>query len=126
MEPLAPDMFEELCPSEFGPIRFADKWAPLVLQCLQQGPRRFSELRIPLPRITPRMLTRTLRTLERDGMITRTARGEETPRVHYTLTPLGRSALDVFAVISAWTEKHWDDLLRSREVYDASGATGGS
>ncbi|MET8957167.1 helix-turn-helix domain-containing protein [Streptomyces sp. NPDC004533] len=96
------------------------------MQCLEVGPRRFSELRIPLPRITPRMLTRTLRTLERDGMITRTVSGEGRTQVHYALTPLGHSALDVFAVISAWTEKHWDDLLRAREAYDTAGAVGGS
>lgn len=117
-EPLTSDMFEELCPSDFGPIRFTDKWAPLVLQCLERGPRRFSELRVPLRRITPRMLTRSLRTLERDGMIRRVVHDESARRIEYTLTPLGRDALGIFATIKAWTEQHWEELLDSREAYD--------
>lgn len=79
-----------------------------------------------MPRITPRMLTRTLRTLERDGMVSRTVNEEGALQVHYALTPLGRSALAVFAVVSAWTEKHWDDLLRAREAYDAATVMSGT
>ncbi|MFJ8604977.1 winged helix-turn-helix transcriptional regulator [Streptomyces shenzhenensis] len=49
-------MFEELCPSDLVPLRFPDKWAPLILRCLEQGRRRFSELRVPLGRVTPKVL----------------------------------------------------------------------
>jgi DNA-binding HxlR family transcriptional regulator len=67
MEPLRADMFEEICPSSLMPIRFGDKWAGLVIRCLEDGPRRFSELRVPLHRVTPKVLTQSLRSLERDG-----------------------------------------------------------
>ena len=57
-------MFDELCPSSLNPIRFGDKWAALIIRCLEHGPRRFSELRVPLHRVTPKVLTRSLRSLD--------------------------------------------------------------
>ncbi len=66
-------MFDEICPSGLAPIRFGDKWAPLVIACLEHGPRRFSELRVPLRRVTPKGLTKSLRGLERDGLVSRTS-----------------------------------------------------
>ncbi|MCI3273380.1 winged helix-turn-helix transcriptional regulator [Streptomyces cylindrosporus] len=117
-KPLPADMFDELCPSSLNPIRFGDKWAALVIRCLEHGPRRFSELRVPLHRVTPKVLTRTLRSLERDGLVKRTAYAEATVRVEYELTALGRSMLEPIAAACAWTEKHWDELLDARESYD--------
>lgn len=117
-EPLPVDMFDELCPSSLNPIRFGDKWAALIIRCLEDGPRRFSELRVPLSRVTPKVLTQSLRSLERDGLVTRTAYAEATPHVEYELTRLGRSMLSPIAVACAWTEKHWDELLDARESYD--------
>ncbi|ONH35095.1 winged helix-turn-helix transcriptional regulator [Protofrankia coriariae] len=91
-EPLRADMFDELCPSLLNPIRFGDKWAALILRCLEDGPRRFSELRVPLSRVTPKVLTQSLRSLERDGLITRTVLdARTTAHVEYELTALGRS-----------------------------------
>ncbi|WP_116115513.1 MULTISPECIES: winged helix-turn-helix transcriptional regulator [Amycolatopsis] len=72
-KPLPPDMFDELCPSDLAPIRFGDKWVPLVIACLEDGPRRFSELRVPLRRVTPKALTKSLRGLERHGLVRRTS-----------------------------------------------------
>ncbi|MEV6796774.1 helix-turn-helix domain-containing protein [Micromonospora rifamycinica] len=115
--PLPADMFDELCPSSLNPIRFGDKWAALVIRCLEHGPRRFSELRVPLHRVTPKVLTRSLRSLERDGLIRRTV---QPPQVEYELTPVGRSLLEPIAVACAWTERHWDALLDARESYDAA------
>ncbi|RSO47575.1 transcriptional regulator [Streptomyces sp. WAC 06725] len=117
-EPLPADMFDELCPSSLNPIRFGDKWAALVIRCLEQGPRRFSELRVPLSRVTPKVLTRSLRSLERDGLIKRTVHAGSTPHVEYELTPLGRSMLLPLAAACAWTAEHWDELLDAREAYD--------
>jgi DNA-binding HxlR family transcriptional regulator len=111
-EPLPADMFDELCPSSLTPIRFGDKWAGLIIRCLEDGPRRFSELRVPLRRVTPKMLTQSLRGLERDGLVKRTVRG---PQVEYALTPLGRSLLGPIAVACAWAEEHWEELLDARE-----------
>ncbi|UFR00129.1 helix-turn-helix transcriptional regulator [Streptomyces sp. Go40/10] len=117
-KPLSADMFDELCPSSLNPIRFGDKWAPLVIRCLESGPRRYSELRVPLSRVTPKVLTQSLRSLERDGLIKRTVHTDTTPRVEYELTPLGHSLLEPMAVACAWTEQHWDELLDARESYD--------
>ncbi|CAL9665308.1 winged helix-turn-helix transcriptional regulator [Streptomyces sp. enrichment culture] len=119
-EPLPVDMFDELCPSSLTPIRFGDKWAGLVIRCLEHGPRRFSELRMPLRRVTPKVLTQSLRSLERDGLIKRTVYAEGTPHVEYELTPLGRSLLGPMAVARAWAEQHWEELVEARESYDAA------
>ncbi|WP_344269270.1 winged helix-turn-helix transcriptional regulator [Actinomadura napierensis] len=118
-EPLPADMFDELCPSSLNPFRFGDKWAALIIRCLEKGPRRFSELRVPLSRVTPKVLTRSLRSLERDGLIKRTVYAEAAPHVEYELTPLGRSMLGPMAATCAWAEQHWDELLDARESYDA-------
>ena len=75
VQPLPRDLFDEICPSALSPIRMGDKWAPLVLRCLEDGPRRFSELRVPMHRTSAKELTRSLRNLERDGMVQRTAAG---------------------------------------------------
>jgi DNA-binding HxlR family transcriptional regulator len=112
-------MFDELCPSSLSPIRFGDKWAALIIRCLEDGPRRFSELRVPLRRVTPKVLTQSLRSLERDGLITRTVRdARAAAHVEYMLTALGRSMLEPMAVACAWVEQHWDQLLDAREAYD--------
>ncbi|MFF0152377.1 winged helix-turn-helix transcriptional regulator [Micromonospora sp. NPDC005203] len=117
-QPLPDDMFDELCPSSLNPSRFGDKWAALIIRCLEPGPRRFSELRVPLRRVTPKVLTQSLRSLERDGLITRTVLTEVARHVEYELTPVGRSMLEPIAVVCAWTERHWDELLDARESYD--------
>ncbi|MFI5834703.1 winged helix-turn-helix transcriptional regulator [Micromonospora sp. NPDC051300] len=119
-QPLPTNMFDELCPSSLNPIRFGDKWAALVIRCLDGGPRRFSELRVPLRRVTPKVLTGSLRALERDGLVARTVHPGRFAHVEYELTPLGRSMLAPIAAACAWTERHWDELLDARESYDAA------
>lgn len=124
-DPLRADMFDELCPSSLSPIRFGDKWAGLILRCLEDGPRRFSELRVPLRRVTPKVLTQSLRSLERDGLITRTVlEARATAHVEYELSALGRSLLEPMAVACAWAEKHWSQLLDAREANDRAGQAG--
>lgn len=113
--PLPADMFDELCPSSLLPFRFGDKWAALVIRCLEDGPRRFSELRVPLHRVTPKVLTQSLRGLERGGLISRTASPGAQPRVEYALTPLGRSLLEPLEAACAWADEHWDELLDAHE-----------
>ena len=112
MQPLSRDLFDEICPSTLSPIRMGDKWTPLVLRCLEDGPRRFSELRVPLHRTSAKELTRSLRNLERDGLIQRTVDGRS---VTYALTSLGRSLLEPLYALCAWTAEHWDDLLDARD-----------
>jgi DNA-binding HxlR family transcriptional regulator len=108
-------MFDELCPSTLLPFRFGDKWAALVLRCLETGPRRFSELRVLLHRVTPKVLTHTLRTLERDGFVVRTAHDQRV--VEYALTPLGRTLLDPLNAACDWAATHWDELLDAQEQH---------
>ncbi|WP_084517712.1 winged helix-turn-helix transcriptional regulator [Microtetraspora niveoalba] len=115
-EPLDPDMFDPVCPSDLTPIRFGDKWAGMVIRCLEHGPRRFSELRIPLRGVTAKVLTQSLRALERDGMVVRVEHSGPIRRVEYELTPLGRSLLEPMAAACAWAEEHWEELLDAREA----------
>jgi len=110
--PLPADLFDELCPSSLVPFRMADKWAPLVLRCLEDGPRRFGELRIPLRRVTPKALTTSLRRLERDGFVTRVVEGAA---VRYELTALGRGLLGQLDAWCTWVEENWDALLDARD-----------
>ncbi|WP_432085761.1 winged helix-turn-helix transcriptional regulator [Streptomyces sp. bgisy095] len=123
-EPLDPDMFDPVCPSDLSPIRFGDKWAGMIIRCLEQGPRRFSELRIPLHGITAKVLTQSLRTLERDGLVTRTVHTGPARRVDYALTPLGRSLLAPMATACDWAAEHWDELIDAREAASSLGDTG--
>jgi len=117
-------MFRPECPSRALPIRSGDKWAWLIMRCLEDGPRRFSELRVPLARVTSKVLVESLRAMERDGIVTRTAYAENPPRVEYELTPLGRSLFAPIAAVCAWTEEHFAELLDARAAYEQSAATG--
>jgi DNA-binding HxlR family transcriptional regulator len=117
--PLNPDMFDPACPSMASPFRIADKWGGLVVLCLEQGPRRFSELRVPLRRVAPKVLTETLRALERDGFVTRTDYEENPPRVEYELTPLGRTLLPAITACREWAAANFDDLLAARDRYES-------
>lgn len=118
--PLDPEMFDPVCPSPLVPFRIGDKWAALILRCLQDGPRRFSELKVPLREITAKSLTQSLRGLERDGFVARTEYETPARRVEYALTPLGRGLLDPLDAACEWTREHWDELLDAQEA----GATG--
>ncbi len=112
--PLDPNMFDPLCPSSAMPIQIGDKWTGMIVLCLQDGPRRFNELRVPLAGITPKVLAQTLRAMQRDGLITRTVYDENPPRVEYALTPLGRSLLALIDAARAWSREHLASLLRER------------
>lgn len=102
-------MFDPYC-SHRMPIRVGDKWSGMILRCLEDGPRRFNELKVPLRGVTAKVLTETLRAMERDGWVTRTAHDENPPRVEYALTELGRSLLGPMDVACAWARAHIDDL----------------
>jgi DNA-binding HxlR family transcriptional regulator len=90
----------------------------LVFLALEAGPRRFSQLRQDIGGVTPKVLTQTLRSLERDGLLTRTIYPEIPPRVEYELTELGVSALGPLEVIRAWSQDHAEKINRSRNDYD--------
>ncbi|MFI6347538.1 winged helix-turn-helix transcriptional regulator [Streptomyces sp. NPDC050560] len=124
-EPLDPAMFDPACPSSAMPVQIGGRWTAMVVLCLEGGPRRFGELRVPLAGVTPKVLTATLRAMERDGMVTRTAYDENPPRVEYELTPLGRSVLDLIGAARVWAERHLPGLLAARAAHDETRAADG-
>ncbi|TDD13413.1 winged helix-turn-helix transcriptional regulator [Nonomuraea diastatica] len=112
------DAFLQVCKPRTVLDIFTGKWAGLVMGALLDGPRRFNELRRMLDGITQKMLSQTLRTLERDGLVTRTVYPTIPPRVDYELTALGHSAVDVLRAIGVWAGEHADQVLAAREAYD--------
>jgi len=99
--------------------RVGEKWALTVISELGKGTRRFSELRRDIPGISQRMLTSTLRGLERDGLVRRTVYPVVPPRVDYALTPLGETLLDTVLKLINWALEHVDDIDEARRRYDA-------
>lgn len=99
--------------------RIGDKWSLLVISLLGGGPRRFMELRREIGSISQRMLTLTLRHLERDGLVTRTVYPTIPPKVEYQLTPLGETLLESIQAIVRWTLDHREEIAGARARYDA-------
>lgn len=100
--------------------RVGDKWSVLVVMRLRDGTQRFSELRRALPGISQRMLTLTLRGLERDGLVTRTVTATVIPpRVDYALTPLGSSLAEPVMALGKWAREHMADIAAARAAFDA-------
>ena len=99
--------------------RIGDKWTVLVVLLLSDGPMRFSELRGHVGRVAPKVLTQTLRRMERDGLITRAVYAEVPPRVEYTLTDLGTSLIEPIAVIGDWAEVNVGQITAAQAAYDA-------
>jgi DNA-binding HxlR family transcriptional regulator len=120
MESFEADVYAPSCPSRVVLDRIGDRWTALIVGMLKDGPRRFGEIRDAMG-ITGKVLTQTLRTLERDGLITRTAYPEIPPRVEYALTPLGRTLSEPLAAIRDWAETHVHDIVRARLLFDAEG-----
>lgn len=101
-----------------------DKWSLLVVRNLTPGPRRFTELRRAIDGISQRMLTVTLRGLERDGILTRTVRNVMPPHVSYELTPMGRTLREATAPLLEWSVAHLAHIDAARAAYDARSADG--
>jgi len=99
--------------------RIGDKWSVMVVGQLSDGPVRFNTLKRDIGGISQRMLTLTLRNLERDGLVTRTMYPEIPPRVEYELTPLGRTLLPAINALWDWTVTHHADIVEARLDYDA-------
>ena len=106
------------CPSRQLLDRLSDKWVGLVICALQPGSQRFSELARTVAGVSQKMLTQTLRSLERDGLIEREVTPSVPVRVDYRLTDLGRSLLPVMAAVQDWAEHHMREVNAAREVYD--------
>jgi DNA-binding HxlR family transcriptional regulator len=111
-------MFDPVCPSSVMPFRVGDKWTGMVIRCLERGPRRFTELRAPLRSVTPKVLSETLRAMERDGLLTRTAYDENPPRVEYAVTQLGRTLIPLLDAARTWSERHLSGLVAARRAHE--------
>lgn len=98
--------------------RVGDKWSVLVIALLGEGTKRFSELKRATEGISQRMLTLTLRGLERDGLVTRTVFPTVPPRVDYALTPLGETLLEPVRALAAWAKTHRSEIQEARWRFD--------
>jgi DNA-binding HxlR family transcriptional regulator len=114
------DEFAEACPTRQVVAVLSDKWTALLIIALTPGPRRHSELRTQLAGISQKMLTQTLRTLERDGLVARRITPTVPVRVDYELTDLGRSLALLVAGVQNWADANMDRILRARSTFEAS------
>ncbi|MEU1164214.1 winged helix-turn-helix transcriptional regulator [Streptomyces sp. NPDC090075] len=113
------DAFIKACPTHQLVGRISEKWACLTLAALVPGPRRYSDISRTMAGVSPKMLTQTLRSLERDGLVSRTVTPSVPVRVDYELTTLGRSLSELMASVKHWAETHIEEVHEARERYDA-------
>lgn len=113
------DVYNEHCPTRIVLNRIADKWTVLIVGALKHKTKRFGELRREIGGVSQKMLTQTLRGLERDGIVTRTVHASVPPKVEYTLTDLGRTLISILDSISKWSESYIEDVLKARDEYDS-------
>lgn len=111
-------VFHADCPSRTILDQISDKWSMMVLAVLLSRPHRFNAIKRRLEGVTQRVLTQTLRKLERNGMLRRRVLGGSPPGVEYSLTPLGRSLQKPFGALQDWTLAHIDAIRKHQETYD--------
>jgi len=111
-----PNVLDPNCGSRRVLDLVADRWTVLVVYALGHETRRYGELQRVIGGISQKMLTQTLRRLERDGLVERTVYPVVPPRVEYNMTPLGHSLLDTLGSLCAWAEEHWAELAENREA----------
>jgi DNA-binding HxlR family transcriptional regulator len=112
------DVYNERCPTRIVLDRIADKWTVLVVGALEQKTKRFGQLRREVGGVSQKMLTQTLRGLERDGIVSRRVYASVPPRVEYSLTGLGRTLVHILEAIRAWSETNIEKVLKARDRYD--------
>jgi DNA-binding HxlR family transcriptional regulator len=112
------NVFSSHCPTRQVLDRIADKWTVLVIRRLSGGTLRFAELRRAVDGISQKVLTNTLRGLERDGLVSRRIYASVPPRVEYSLTGLGRSLCELVAGVCGWAETNIESVQEARAAYD--------
>lgn len=112
------DAFIKACPTNELLGRLSDKWVSLVVAALSRGPLRYSDLSRKIAGVSPKMLTQTLRALERDGILSRTVTPSVPVRVDYELTPLGGSLALLLTAVKDWAETHIEEVHEARGRYD--------
>ena len=113
------DVFEDRCPTRLVLDRLADKWALLVLDRLRGEPVRFNGLRRDIKGVSQKVLSQTLKALERDGLVTRSVFPTVPVTVEYAMTPLGRTLTETVAALAHWAERNMDEVLAAQAAYDA-------
>lgn len=114
------DVYEDRCPTRMVLDRIADKWALLILNRLRSETIRFNHLRRDIKGISQKVLSQTLKRLERDGLISRRVHATVPVTVEYALTPLGRTLTDTVAALAHWAEHNIEAVLAAQEAYDAA------
>jgi DNA-binding HxlR family transcriptional regulator len=117
-----PDVLDQNCESRQTLDRVADKWSALVVYALVRGPQRHGRLRREIDGISQKMLTQTLRSMERDGLVSRRVIERVPPHVEYELTALGRTLTEPLVAICRWSMDHLPDVQQARAAYDSAGA----
>ena len=117
------DVFSAQCPSRAALDRIADKWTVLIVAALTDGPLRYGELRRSIDGVSEKMLTQTLRSLERDGLVARTVLSSVPPVVEYGLTELGETLQAPLNAIRDWAERYINDIEAGRLRYDTAHRT---
>ncbi|MGH3347702.1 MAG: winged helix-turn-helix transcriptional regulator [Nocardioides sp.] len=112
------DPFDPRCPSRRVIDRIGDRWSVLVILVLKNGTQRYGDLARTIGGVSQKMLTQTLRGLERDGIVTRTVYAEVPPKVEYDLTDLGRSLLGPVESLTEWATTHMGEVGKARAGYD--------
>ncbi|MEU5875322.1 helix-turn-helix domain-containing protein [Glycomyces sp. NPDC047369] len=112
------NVLTKTCPSRTSLARIANKWTAMIVIVLGRGTTRFRDLRAQVEGISAKVLTETLRDLERDGLVARRVFAEVPPRVEYELTDLGRTLHGPLAALGQWAEAHIAEVLEARETYD--------
>ncbi|MFD9965201.1 winged helix-turn-helix transcriptional regulator [Amycolatopsis sp. NPDC058986] len=115
---LSPNPFNRDCPTRQLLDRIGDQWTVLIVGALVDGPLRFTEIGKRVDGISQKVLTQTLRSLVRDGILTRTAYPVIPPRVEYELTPLGRNLSEPLDMLDRWARSHMGEVERARDAYD--------
>lgn len=106
------------CPSRTSLARIANKWTAMIVIALDDGPLRFSEIKQAVGGISGKVLTDTLRDLERDGILHRRAFAEVPPRVEYELTALGATLTEPLGALGRWAQHHFDEVQLARDAFD--------
>ena len=119
-----PDPYDSKCPTRIVLDRIADKWTVLVLGLLYSGPVRFNQLRRAIDGMTQKMLSQTLKGLERDGLIARAVKPTSPVTVEYSITPLGATLAEALGGLKRWASDHIEEVAKAQSRYDAAAGSG--
>ncbi len=116
--PLDSELFAS-CGTVRPPVQVGGKWDAQIIFCLLGGARRFSEIQVPMRHVAPKVLTESLRTMERDGFVSRTVHSESPRHVTYALTTLGYTLTQPLQAACEWSQKHLPEVIEARRQHEA-------